>query len=64
MVRDAKLQPPLYYNVSLEDFVPQDHPLRAIRPLIDTKEFHRIWRDPYSPTGGPSIPTGKASCSQ
>ena len=24
-----------FYNISLETFMPQDHPLRAIRPLVD-----------------------------
>jgi hypothetical protein len=49
-------QPTLYYNISLEDFVPQDHPLRSIRPLIDTKEIRKICRDLYAPIGRPSIP--------
>jgi len=56
MMGDANSQPTLYYNISLEDFVPQDHPLRSIRPLIDTKEIRRICRDLYAPIGRPSIP--------
>ena len=46
----------LYCSISLEDFVPQDHPLRAIRPLIDAKEIRKIFRDLYAPIGRPSIP--------
>jgi transposase len=43
------------YNISLEQFVPVDHPLRAIRPLIDTKAIRRHCRSLYSPIGRPSI---------
>ena len=56
MMGDANSQPTLYYSISLEDFVPQDHPLRSIRPLIDTNEIRRICRDLYAPIGRPSIP--------
>jgi transposase len=45
-----------YYNITLEQFVPLDHPLRAIRPLIDTKAIRRACRSLYSPIGRPSIP--------
>ena len=31
----ANPQRGLFYNISLETFVPEEHPLRAIRPLID-----------------------------
>jgi transposase len=49
-------QPTFYYNMSIEQFVPQDHPLRAIRPLIDVKAIRRECRELYSPIGRPSIP--------
>ena len=55
---DQKLQPGMFSYVSLEDRVPHDHPLRAIRKLVDqvlqgmTKEFDRL----YSEVGRPSIP--------
>ena len=49
-------QPNFYYNMSLEQFVPQDHPLRAIRPLIDEQAIRRACRSLYSPIGRPSIP--------
>jgi transposase len=45
-----------FYNLSLETFVPTDHPLRAIRPLIDEQVVRQACRDLYSPIGRPSIP--------
>jgi len=44
------------YNVSAEQFVPEDHPLRRIRPIIDAKEIRKLARPLYSHTGRPSIP--------
>jgi transposase len=55
---DQQLQPGMFSFVSLEDRVPQDHPLRAIRKLVDrvltgmSKEFDGL----YSEVGRPSIP--------
>ena len=55
---DQQLQPGMFSYVSLEDRVPQDHPLRPIRKLVDrvltgmSKEFDRL----YSEVGRPSIP--------
>jgi transposase len=46
----------LFYNISLETFVPDEHPLRRIRPLIDTRAIRRACRDLYAPIGRPSIP--------
>ena len=46
----------LFYRPSLESFVPPEHPLRAIRPLIDDQAIRRPCRDLYSPIGRPSIP--------
>ena len=45
-----------FYNISLETFVPADHPLRAIRPLIDDHAIRQACRDLYSAIGRPSIP--------
>jgi len=42
--------------MSLEQLVPQDHPLRAIRPFIDKQAIRRECRSLYSSTGRPSIP--------
>jgi len=44
------------YNVSAEQFVPEDHPLRRIRPIIDARKIRRLARPLYSNTGRPSIP--------
>jgi transposase len=44
------------YNVSAEQFVPEDHPLRRIRPIIDARKIRKLARPLYSNTGRPSIP--------
>jgi len=44
------------YNVMAEQFVPEDHPLRRIRPIIDAKVVRKLARPLYSHTGRPSIP--------
>ena len=55
---DEQLQTGMFSYVALEDRVPQDHPLRAIRKLVDevlrrmSKEFDKL----YSEVGRPSIP--------
>ncbi len=55
---DEKLQRGMFSYVSLEDRIPQEHPLRAIRKLVDqvlrgmSKQFDRL----YSEVGRPSIP--------
>ena len=41
-----------YYNITLEQFVPSDHPLRAIRPLIDAKAIRRVCRSLYLRSDG------------
>ena len=44
------------YTVTAEQFVPEDHPLRRIRPIIDAKAVRKLARPLYSHTGRPSIP--------
>jgi len=56
MMGEGNPQPAFFYNISLETFVARDHPLRAIRPLIDDRAIRRACRDLYSPIGRPSIP--------
>src|SRR5262247_1938608 len=56
MMGEANPQRAFFYNISLETFVPADHPLRRIRPLIDDQAIRRACRDLYSPIGRPSIP--------
>jgi len=56
MMGETEGQANFYYNMSIEQFVPLDHPLRAIRPLIDKQAIRRECRGLYSPVGRPSIP--------
>jgi len=56
MMGEANPQRAFFYSISLETFVPADHPLRAIRPLIEDRAIRRACRDLYAPIGRPSIP--------
>jgi transposase len=56
MMGESDPQRSMFYNLSLESFVPADHPLRRIRPLIDDGAIRRACRRLYSPIGRPSIP--------
>jgi transposase len=56
MMGQSDPQRTLFYRLSLETFVPEEHPLRAIRPLIDDARIRRLCRDLYAPIGRPSIP--------
>jgi transposase len=56
MMGESNPQRSLFYNLSLESFVPQEHPLRRIRPLIDDREIRKVCRPLYSLVGRPSIP--------
>jgi transposase len=56
MMGESDPQRAMFYNLSLETFVPAEHPLRQIRPLIDDGAIRRICRPLYSELGRPSIP--------
>jgi transposase len=56
MMGEANPQRGLFYNISLETFVPDEHRLRRIRPLSDDRAIRRACRDLYAPIGRPSIP--------
>jgi transposase len=56
MIGTAEHDDLFMYNVTAEDFVPEDHPLRRIRPFIDAKAIRKLARPLYSHTGRPSIP--------
>ena len=56
MMGHADPQRTFFYQLSLETFVPEAHPLRAIRPLIEDATIRRACRDLYAPIGRPSIP--------
>ena len=48
----------MFSYVSLEERVPQDHPLRAIRKLVDEvlRGMAREFDGMYAKTGRPSVP--------
>jgi transposase len=56
MMGESDPQRSLFYQLSLEKFVPEEHPLRRIRPLIDDQVIRRACRPLYSKIGRPSIP--------
>ena len=56
MMGESDPQRSMFYNLSLDGFVPADHPLRRIRPLIEDRAIRRACRRLYSPIGRPSIP--------
>lgn len=45
----------LFVTVSLEEYVPEDHLLRAVDRYLDLSEFRQNLLDSYSHTGRPSI---------
>ncbi|MFH2055960.1 MAG: transposase [bacterium] len=50
-------QPQIWHTVQLESLVPSDHPLRRIRPLIDTEKIRELCAPLYcADNGRPSIP--------
>lgn len=53
----------LFVTVSLEEFVPEDHLLRAVDRYLDLSEFRQNLCESYSHTGRPSIdPELMAAC--
>lgn len=56
MMGESDPQRSMFYKLSLESFVPADHPLRRIRPLVDEETIRRACRPLYSQIGRPSIP--------
>src|SRR5256712_947280 len=56
MMGQANPQRGLFYQMSLESFVPAEHPLRAIRPRIAEGAIRRACRNLYAPIGRRSIP--------
>jgi len=57
MMGDAQQQKNIFHTVQIEELVPEDHPLRKIRPLVDTKHIRELCKDLYCENNGrPSIP--------
>jgi transposase len=52
----ADPQPSMFYHINLEQYVTADHPMRKIRPLIDTARIRQLCEPLYAETGRPSIP--------
>lgn len=55
------MQEPLFTVTKLEDFVPSDHPLRAIRLLVNEAlvQLNSLFNEIYANHGRPSIPPEK-----
>jgi transposase len=56
MMGTSDPQPSMFYHITLEQFVTADHPVRKIRPLIDTERIRQICQPLYAEEGRPSIP--------
>lgn len=56
MMGTADPQPSMFYHINLEQYVTADHPMRKIRPLIDTERIRQLCEPLYAETGRPSIP--------
>lgn len=56
MMGTSNPQPSMFYHINLEQFVTSDHPMRKIRPLIDTNRIRQLCEPLYSDGGRPSIP--------
>ena len=55
---DDQQPEPIFSYVSAEERIPKDHPLRAIRALVDEilREISRDFTRLYAATGRPSVP--------
>jgi transposase len=56
MLGTADPQPSMFYHINLEQYVTADHPMRKIRPLIDTARIRALCAPLYADIGRPSIP--------
>ena len=52
----ADPQPSMFYHINLAQYVTADHPMRTIRPLIDTARIRQLCEPQDAETGRPSIP--------
>jgi transposase len=57
MMGEIDNQGRLFHTVQIEDLVPEEHPLRRIRPLVDTKRIRELCAPLYCEDNGrPSVP--------
>lgn len=57
MMGQAEAQMNLYHTVQIEQLVPENHPFRRIRPLIDTERIRELCQPFYcADNGRPSVP--------
>jgi transposase len=57
MMGQTEPQKQIFHTVQIDDLVPADHPLRKIRPLVDTQRIRELCKDFYCENNGrPSIP--------
>jgi transposase len=56
MMGTSDPQPSMFYHINLEQYVTADHPMRKIRPLIETARIRQLCEPLYAETGRPSIP--------
>ena len=60
MMGIADPQPALFSHINVEQCVTADHPMRKIRPLIDTARLRQLCAPLYAEGGRPSIPDSVA----
>ena len=53
----------MLYHINLEQYVTADHPMRRIRPLIDTARIRQLCEPLYAETDRPSPPPPRAAVS-
>jgi transposase len=57
MMGQSDNQPQLYHTVRIEQLVPENHPFRRIRPLIDAERIRELCKPFYCENNGrPSVP--------
>lgn len=56
MMGTSDPQPSMCYHINLEQVVTADHPMRTLRPLIDTDRIRTRCEPRYWEEGRPSIP--------
>src|SRR5580658_7976257 len=51
-------QPPMFFAINVEDRVAADHPLRAIKTMVDEElaRMNTLFDEAYADTGRPSVP--------